>query len=139
MATSPFSRPSGAGDSPRIVWTDLEGSLLIVEPESVEHDVQTGMGQKDAVRAAVHVLDGPHAGEEYPDTLIFPRALQGQLSRQLGAKVLGRLGKGVAKPGQSAPWVLDYASEEDEEVAAAWLAARSKSPFVADDDLEAPF
>lgn len=136
MAVSPFSRPSDTGDASKIVWADLAGSLLVVEPFSVEHDIQTGMGPKDAVRAAVHVLDGPHAGEEYPDALIFPRAMQGQLGRQLGAKVLGRLGQGVAKPGQSAPWVLEYATAEDEKVALTWMAAQSGGR---DDDMEAPF
>lgn len=134
MSKSQFSRPGTAGESQKIVWKDLFGALLIIEPVSVEHDIQTALGARDAVRASVTVIDGVHAGNHYPDALIFPRAMQGQLGRQLGAKVLGRLGKGVAKPGQDAPWVLDYANEKDEEAAAFYLSHQN-----GEDDLEAPF
>lgn len=138
MTDSPFSKPSGSGPYDRINWQDLNGALLVVEPHSVETGIKTSMGERDAVRATVHVLDGPLAGTTYQDTLVFPRALAGQLGRQIGATVLGRLGKGEAKsPGQSAPWVLKDPSADDEDAAMVWLAARAAAPIV--DDLEAPF
>ena len=58
-----------------------------------------------------------------PDTLVFPKLLQSQLRSQIGKKVLGRLGQGSAKPGQSAPWLLNEASADDIAKAEAWVRA----------------
>jgi hypothetical protein len=71
----------------------------------------------------VHVLTGEHAGEVFRKTLIFPAVLQLQLGGSIGSgdPVLGRLGKGLAKKGQSAPWILEDPTEDDEEVAAAYV------------------
>jgi hypothetical protein len=73
------------------------------------------------VKARVSVIDGPGKPADYPDTLIFPRLLLAQTRDKLGEKVLGRLGKGVAKPGQDAPWVLNEPSETDYQIAEDWL------------------
>jgi hypothetical protein len=74
-------------------------SGLVVQPRSLEK-VSTRYGQSDAVKARVSVIDGSGKPADYPDTLIFPKLLLAQTRDKLGEKVLGRLGKGVAKPGQ---------------------------------------
>lgn len=125
MTASPFAAPSAPGSG--ITWADHNGALLVVEPLSVETGIQTSFGPSDAVRANVHVIDGPGAGDDYPDTLVFPKVLAGQLKTQIGGKVLGRLAQGVAKPGQSAPWMLQAPTEQDMQQAQQWLAARQNT------------
>lgn len=116
----PFSTPAAPSGG-----IDLKAhlqALILVEPVSLEEKVQTVHGPSDAIKANVHVLDGAGAPESYAETLIFPKILVGQLKSQIGQKVLGRLGQGTAKPGQSAPWVLNEASAEDIAKAEAWVA-----------------
>lgn len=119
MSNDPFAAPAAPGEG--IKWQDFNGALLLIEPKEVATGIQTSYGTTDAVRADVAVLDGPHAGATIPDTLVFPKVLQGQLKSQIGAKVLGRLGQGTAKPGQSAPWLLSEATDQDKQTGMQWL------------------
>lgn len=119
MSDSPFAAPAAPGDG--ITWADLKGCLLLIEPISVETDINTSYGMSDAVRANVVVLDGEEKGERYDNTLVFPKLLQSQLSSKIGQKVLGRLGQGQQKPGQSPPWILSEATEQDQQVGLAYL------------------
>lgn len=116
--SSPFADPASASG---VKWEDHNGALLLITPHTVETGVNTSFGSKDAVRADVAVLDGAHAGEEYPDVLIFPGVLIGQLRSQLGKKVIGRLGQGVGKPGQKPPWKLIEATDADKQIGMAYL------------------
>ena len=130
MSTStsnPFAAPASASG---ISWEDLNGRLLVIEPHAVEHAVSTSLGPKDAVRADVHVIDVEP--EDYEDVLIFPRVLISQLSSRVGQKVLGRLGQGVAKPGQSAPWLISSeVSPADQQAGLDWLSRATRKPFAA--------
>ena len=103
MFTSPGS--SGGG------WSaaDSEGHLVVVEVQGYETGVITANGERDAVKATVHDIDD---AATYDDVLIFPKVLVGSLKGRVGQKVLGTIGKGVAKPGQNAPWVLFDASTD---------------------------
>lgn len=114
-----FSKPAG-----QLKITDYNGQLLLVKPTGQEEGVNTSFGAADAIRADVVVLDGPDAGTDYSDILIFQRVLQGQLRPQIGkGLVLGRLGQGEAKAGQSKPWKLLDFTDEDAKVAQAYLDA----------------
>jgi len=115
-----FKDPSAGGD--RLVYVELEGALLLVTVKAQEHGIETSYGTADPVRADVVVLDGPRKGDEYHDTLIFPKLLISQLRSNEGEMVLGRLGRGTAKPGQSAPWTLAPATEADRAVGERYLA-----------------
>lgn len=121
-----FSAPASAVG---INWADLKGTLLLFHVKAVESDVQTSFGVAHPVRADVVVLDGTDAGDTYDDTLVFPKALIGQLKSKVGGKVLGRLGQGAAKPGQSPPWLLSDATEDDKKVARGYLAKNAPPPF----------
>lgn len=121
---------SAAPPSGGIEWATLQGKLLIVEPLSYETGISTVHGEKDAVRANVYALTGPGTSEGYLDTLIFPGVLVGQLKRQVGGKVVGRLAQGEKKPGQNAPWILLAATEDDMKKAREWLTSRSGAALV---------
>lgn len=124
MSTTPFAAPSSAAG---ITWADLNGALLIIDVKSVETGIRTLHGDSDAVRADVTVIDGTQTGTVYTDTLVFPKVLQSQLRGNVGQKVLGRLGQGQAKPGQSAPWLLSEATADDTKTAMDWLNRNSLS------------
>lgn len=104
--------------------TDFEGCLLLVTPREQQEDIQTQYGPADAIRADVTVLDGEHRGE-YTDLLIFQKQLQGQLRPKVGAErpTLGRLGRGEAKRGQSAPWILEDPTDDDKRTAHEYMRA----------------
>ena len=114
----PFDTPAH-GD--RIVFDELKGSLLLFTVHSVERGVETAFGDSDAIKCDVVVLDGTHKDTTYENTLIFPRVLQGALSSKVGKKVLGRLGQGEAKKGQSPPWILEDPTDADKQVARDWI------------------
>lgn len=131
---SSFATPSAPSGG--ITWADHNGALLLIEPLSFEAGIATSFGTTDAVKANVSVIEGPGAGETFTETLIFPKILASQTKNQIGAKVLGRLGQGQAKAGQSAPWLLNEASAEDIAKAEAWVAQNAK-PAV--QSAQAPF
>jgi hypothetical protein len=120
MTDNPFASPATA--SP-FDYAAHVGRLLVVEPHSVETGVQTSLGPKDAVRASIHVIDGPEP-EDYDDVLIFPRLLSAQIRSKLGQMVLGRLEQGAAKAGQNPPWRLSDATPADVSAGQRWLGSR---------------
>lgn len=117
---SSFNDPSSGGDF--IDLNALHGSLLLFDVLGQSVEIQTVNGPASPIRADVTVLDGPHKADRYNDALIFPRVLIGQLRSQIGSKVLGRLGKGEAKPGKNAPWQLSPATADDRVVGEKYLA-----------------
>lgn len=127
--TDPFDNPAAPGAG--IKYEDLENRLLLITSHVQEKAIPTEFGDNDAIRADVVVLDGPTAGEEISDTLLFPRVLQGQLRPNIGTgrKNLGRLGKGVKKPGKNAPWLLTDPTDADKAIARAYLADNARAPF----------
>jgi len=112
---SMFVSPSAAsGDS--IKPADVEGHLLVVEPIEYITSMATSFGDTDAVRIFVHDIT---TQVSYESVLWFSGGLVGSLKNRVGQKVLGVMGKGTAKPGMSAPWILQDASGNDKAVAAA--------------------
>lgn len=111
--------------------TEFEGALLLLKPTEYREGISTAFGDADAVVCDLTVLDGPKAGQEHPGTLIFQRALQGQLRPKVGTgrMVLGRLGRGVAKAGQSAPWILGDPTDADKTLARNHLNNTAQAPF----------
>lgn len=127
-----FANPGSTGSG--VKWADLDGALVVAIVNEVEDKVSTSYGDReDVARIDLHVLDGDSAGEEYLDTLVFPKVLSQQLRRRVGEKVLGRIGQGIAKSGQSAPWMIHPATDEDQKAGAKWLEKRSQ--LVSADDL----
>lgn len=104
--------------------TDFEGMLLLCTPTSFVEGILTTFGPADAVETTVDVLDGAKSGEAHAAVRIFQKALIGQLRPKVGTgrMVLGRLGRGIAKAGQSAPWILQDPSDADKQAARTHLA-----------------
>lgn len=136
-----FDAPGSASGG--LKWDDVQGNLVLVKPTGIEAGVQTTVGTKDVTVADVIVLDGPGAPTVYAGTFIFPRVMQGQLRANVGSGRynLGRVGKGTAKPGQSAPWVLTDPTDADKAVARSYLAKQpvAAAAPAATDFSDAPF
>jgi hypothetical protein len=126
--TDPFDAP---GTASGIDWDAYNGRLFLITALSMEKDIVTVIGTKDAIRGDAVVLDGPGAPEVHKDILIFPRVLQGQIRANIGTgrANLGRLGQGEKKPGQNAPWKLADPTESDKATARAYLSVGVEPPF----------
>ena len=104
-------------------WTAAEhnGNLLIFFPTEVRRGIKTTNGDADAVACSRVVnLD---TGRVLHNTLIFGTALVPNIGP--GAPdgvVLGRLGQGEGKPGQSKPWILLPHDEAELRRCQDWLA-----------------
>jgi hypothetical protein len=123
-----FQQPS-QGDQVKVA--ELLGSLVLIWAREYREDIQTTFGPSDAIAADVHVLDGPKGGEKFENTLIFQRALIGSLRSAIGGDpVLGRIGQGVGKPGQSPPFILQPYNQADAAVATGYI-QRMPKPFQA--------
>lgn len=123
-----FQQPS-QGD--RVNVAELVGSLVLIWVREVREGITTPYGEREAVACDVHVLDGPKGGEKFENALIFQAALIGSLRNAAGGEpVLGRFGQGVAKPGQSAPYILEPFTEQDAAVATGYIQRMAK-PFQA--------
>lgn len=111
--------------------TTFENYLLLITPTDTQEGINTSFGAADATVVDFVVLDGPSAGQQHTGVLVFQKALQGQLRPKVGTgrMVLGRLGRGVAKPGQSAPWILGDPTEQDKQTARNHLAKTTQPPF----------
>lgn len=123
MSFEMFSAPSTQTSGVKVA--DLEGKLLVIEPTAYKEGIQTVHGIADAIQ--VNILD-VDAGERHADVLFFNVALKSALKPKIGQKVLARVGKGVAKPGKSAPWILNDASGEAGAIAKAQAALGASQP-----------
>lgn len=117
-----FQQPSQPG---QFALKDYLGRLVLFTVHAHEADIQTAFGVSDAIRADVVVLDGADAPEEIADALIFGRAVVGSLKGNVGQQVLARIGQGTARPGQSAPWVLNAYSDTDAQVATDYVTRKA--------------
>ena len=123
-----FQQPS-QGD--RVNVAELVGSLVLIWVKELREGITTPYGEREAIACDVHVLDGPKGGEKFENSLIFQAALIGSLRNAVnGEPVLGRFGQGVAKPGQSAPFILNPFTDADAAIATGYIQRMAK-PFQA--------
>ena len=120
-----FSAPSTPTTGVKVA--DLEGKLLVIEPTDFKTEINTVHGMADAIQVNLVDVD---SGTSHRDVLFFNVALKNALIPKIGQKVLARIGKGVAKPGKSAPWILIDASQEPGAVAKAQAALGASQPAV---------
>ena len=116
-----FQQPS-QGDQIKVA--EHLGSLALIYVHEFREDFPTVHGPSDAVVADVHILDGATAGKSFGNTMLFNKALVGSLRSAAGGDpVLGRIAQGVAKPGQTAPYILQPFTDADAKVGMAWVEA----------------
>jgi hypothetical protein len=111
-----FASPGVGGSGDSVTPSDLDGHLLVLEPSEHVQGINTTFGEKDAIRTTIHDITEQAT---YTDVLLFPGGLIGALKGRIGQRVLAVMGKGAAKPGQAAPWILTDASGLGEAVQAA--------------------
>lgn len=117
-----FQQPS-QGD--RFNASELLGSLCLFYVHEVRQGIITSFGEREAVSCDVHVLDGAKGGEVLENALIFQGGLIGSLRSAAGGDpVLGRIGQGIAKPGQTAPYILSEFTDADAALASGYIAKR---------------
>jgi hypothetical protein len=114
----------GPGSTSAIKFVEHEGRLVLIWAHEVINDFPLNDGPGTVIRADVVVLDQPGSPPvEYKNTIIFPKMMQGQVRGNVGRgrPNLGRVAKGQAKAGQSAPWILADPTEADKQIATAYL------------------
>lgn len=115
------------GERSSFKLADHEGALLLITPRSLEEGIETSFGESDAIKADIVVLtktNGKRLAEpiEESGALIFQRVVIGQLEDAIGKRrVLGTVGRGVAKKGQSAPFLIEKATDDDKAIARDYL------------------
>ena len=119
----PFDSPASGNFKAK----DYPNSLLLITPSEYLTGVKTVNGEKDCVDGQVVVIDetDPAASEVIDNGRLFGGQLIAATKSKIGKMVLGRLGQGVAKPGQNAPWVLNDPTEDDRVKARAFLASKA--------------
>ena len=100
--------------------TDYAGSPLLIRPRRFEQGIQTDYGVTDAVEADWILLDGSDGGAVHTG-MVFSSILVKALHRYLESPnplTLGVIGQGTAKPGKSAPWLLNPLEDQAAQSAA---------------------
>lgn len=122
-----FHKPAAPGGDSINLDENL-GALLLIYPKEIRPGVVTSFGPKDPLVADVIVLDGPHQGKVYTDSMIFAGVLIGQVKNFIGSSdpALGRLKHGTAKPGQKPPYMLDDFTDADAKIATDYLAGHPR-------------
>jgi hypothetical protein len=85
-----------------ITLSDYVGQLVFVLVGGYEPSVQTGFGDRPAVRATVVILTGPEANAVYRDALLFNSRVVQRLRGSVGQTILAAVVYGEGK-GANAP------------------------------------
>lgn len=122
-----FAQPTPASD---VKIADYVAHLILFYPRSIRTGIVTTNGIADAIVADVVILTHPEGPKAESNVLIFQKMLQSTLKGSIGADpVLGRLTRGTAKPGQSAPYILAPYDQADGTFATQYLTSVSGNPF----------
>lgn len=123
-----LSAPKQMEQGDMLAPKDIEGHTLLIIPIEFIPSIKTEFDKGDETSKAIkcNVADfaaDPHNPTVYRGVLFFNVSLYNNLRKQIGESVAGRLYKGQAKPGQSAPWLLQDVTVEPEwtKFLIAWL------------------
>lgn len=124
--TDPFARPS----SDFFAAKDYQGKLCLFENIGQPGERKTDYGMSPCIDADVTVIDADGGPAVFTRSSVFGAALVGTLGRATpGKPLLGRIGQGQAKAGQSAPWILNDYTDADAALAGQYLTQRSTGQF----------
>ena len=124
-----FSAPK-AGASDRLAPEQCAGHLLMIVPVKLHVAFFAGRPIKDsnppamsapsdAIQVNVVDFDTPGSPTVYKGVMWGQKVIAEGLADQIGETILARFYKGVAKGGNSAPWLLEDATGKPEDVARA--------------------
>ena len=134
-----MNHPSTPGSGDKLDYATVNGALLYIKVIERKVGVESSFGVSDVIICDVAVLDGPSKASTYEGHWVWPKVLAGQLAAFVGKDdpvVVGRLGQGLAKPGKSAPWVLNAPTQADVTIAEKYVAHIATLVAV---DTESPF
>lgn len=77
--------------------------------------------QESTVCRYIVVLDGPDKGTVFDNSIVFGNLGRDAWSNGSHKVVIGRVAQGQAKPGQSAPFILQPAEADERQVAGKWF------------------
>ena len=118
-----FTQPSSSSES--VKPADLDGHLLIIKPLEFKVGISTSLGEADAIEC--NIIDVT-TGKHHDSVLFFNVALKSSLKPNIGKIVLAKMGQGIAKPGKSAPWILNPVNDQgDIDSATAALVGAAKA------------
>lgn len=118
-----FTQPSSSSES--VKPAELDGHLLIIKPIEFKQNISTSLGDADAIEC--NIIDVT-TGKHHESVLFFNVALKSALKPNIGKIVLAKMGQGIAKPGKSAPWILNPVTDQgDIDSATAALAGAAKA------------
>lgn len=103
------SAPETGGD--KFTNAEHENELIVIAVKGTGKETFDN-GEAEFIVADITIVEGPNAGEQFDDAWLFGRVLFGQLKRKIGRTFVGRIVKGQAQKGKSAPWQLDPVDAE---------------------------
>lgn len=101
MSLPKFGKPSEIADT--VKPAEVDGHLLVVRPRTFHPSVTTRYGEGVAIDVDVLDVD---TGEAFYGCRWFSKVLAATMRDHIGELLLGAMGRGIARGGQSAPWVL---------------------------------
>ncbi len=110
--------PAAPGASSGFRQGEFENRLLLVVGPTLKTGIATQHGLADAAACAVVDLD---TGDVHIDALLWGAVLVPQVCGGGAELVAGRLSKGEAMNGRSAPWKLADPTEADTVLASKWV------------------
>lgn len=116
--TLPWTTPPAA--SFEFGLSDHLNCLAFFIVGGLHSNISTSFGVRDAVRVSLVLLDGPEAGGEYTDVLLFNSRPVSRLRNAAGSIVLARITQGVGRAGNNPPIELADPSPQDGQTAASW-------------------
>jgi hypothetical protein len=108
--------PATGGDQFRNA--DHEGDLIVLTVTGTGRETFDN-GESEFIVADITVVEPDpankesSAGDTFDEAWVFGRVIFGQLKRKVGRTFVGRIAKGQAQKGRSAPWQLDPASPDE--------------------------
>lgn len=123
-----FAQPAAPTSDVKVA--DYVGHLLLIYPRELRTGILTVNGTADAINADVVILTDPSGPRAESGVLIFQKVLIGTLKSSIGGDaVLGRLARGPAQTGKSAPYILDQFADVDAAYATSYLQSVGGDPF----------
>jgi hypothetical protein len=132
--TAPFDiEPAPATGGDQFRNADHEGDLIVLTVKGTGRETFDN-GESEFIIADITVVEpdpanrDTSAGDTFDDAWVFGRVLFGQLKRKVGRTFVGRIVKGQAQKGRSAPWQLDPVSPEETQRAVEFMKVRLAPP-----------